>query len=252
MIDLGVEDELVNAAQSDDVRRRLSAVDGFSLMNDRRAFDSQWAALKDPVHEVRIRAASDIVDTGYSFDATSFIEQLGVGTEVHDRAIRETIVELATRDPGGVLKALHATDNIARQVLLIYGLGQSGQYDFVDDLLPFVQDGSMAVRIEAIRALSRLGHPSAGLTVVDALDDEHWEVRSQAALAVGEIGVPEAGSRLQKRLSDESWWVRYRAAEALWRIGDEGRAVLREEAKHPTQSGRIAEWLIAEKEDEAA
>jgi HEAT repeat protein len=47
-----------------------------------------------------------------------------------------------------------------------------------------------------------LGHPS-------------WVVRLQAARALGRIGTCEDLPHLTTLLGDSSWWVRYRAAQAL-------------------------------------
>ena len=56
----------------------------------------------------------------------------------------------------------------------------------------------------------------------DALDEvrrlaahEDWQVRVQAARALGRIGTREDAARLTLLLGDPQWWVRYRAAQAL-------------------------------------
>jgi HEAT repeat protein len=56
-----------------------------------------------------------------------------------------------------------------------------------------------------------------------------WQVRVQAAKALGRIGAVEDVGRLAALLSDREWWVRYRAAQALlelpW-LGDPELAAL--------------------------
>lgn len=47
------------------------------------------------------------------------------------------------------------------------------------------------------------------------LGHEDWQVRVQAARALGRIGTREDAPRLTALLGDAQWWVRYRAAQAL-------------------------------------
>jgi HEAT repeat protein len=54
--------------------------------------------------------------------------------------------------------------------------------------------------IDDVRAL--LAHPD-------------WQVRVQAARALGRIGEHADAGRLAALLADREWWVRYRAAQAL-------------------------------------
>lgn len=55
-------------------------------------------------------------------------------------------------------------------------------------------------------------------TIVDVralLDHPDWQVRVQAARALGRIGSRDDAPRLTRLLGDPQWWVRYRAAQAL-------------------------------------
>ncbi len=61
-----------------------------------------------------------------------------------------------------------------------------------------------------------------GVTLPNALDavrrllgHAHWQVRVQAARALGRIGDPTDIERLAQLLADPEWWVRYRAAQSL-------------------------------------
>ena len=47
------------------------------------------------------------------------------------------------------------------------------------------------------------------------LSHEEWQVRVQAARALGRVGERADADRLAVLLGDREWWVRYRAAEAL-------------------------------------
>jgi len=64
-------------------------------------------------------------------------------------------------------------------------------------------------------ALRIVGSPLLQEPVRALLAHEHWQVRVQAAKALGRIGDRSDTARLLALLADREWWVRYRAAQAL-------------------------------------
>ena len=58
------------------------------------------------------------------------------------------------------------------------------------------------------------------------LAHEDWQVRVQAARALGRIGTRDDAERLSALLADPQWWVRYRAAQALRELPALSRADL--------------------------
>jgi HEAT repeat protein len=73
-------------------------------------------------------------------------------------------------------------------------------------------DGSVAVVTAALRTVET---PGVLPQVRALLGHEDWQVRVQAAKALGRIGGREDVERLAVLLADREWWVRYRAAQAL-------------------------------------
>ncbi len=57
---------------------------------------------------------------------------------------------------------------------------------------------------------------------------EDWQVRVQAARALGRVGARDDAARLTQLLGDPQWWVRYRAAQALRELPLLSRADLEE------------------------
>ena len=80
------------------------------------------------------------------------------------------------------------------------------------------------------------------------LDDASPQIRLEAAKALGKIGASEYSAKMAKCLSDENWHVRYHTAQALAAIGKEGVAVLEETARQKTSSDaqRIASHVLSE------
>ena len=71
---------------------------------------------------------------------------------------------------------------------------------------------SSAVVIAALRGVRE---PAALNEVRTMLGHEDWQVRVQAARALGRVGDRGDAARLTSLLGDPQWWVRYRAAQAL-------------------------------------
>lgn len=92
-------------------------------------------------------------------------------------------------------------------------------------LLPWLQSGQTA---ELLSAALRLAAGAEVLPAVRALAAHpDWRVRVQAARALGRLGEPDDVAVLTRLLSDPQWWVRYRAAGALANLPFLSRAQLR-------------------------
>lgn len=74
--------------------------------------------------------------------------------------------------------------------------------------------GSPVVPV-AIAALRSVSTPDTLPQVRALLAHQDWQVRVQAARALGRVGERADAQRLAALLGDPQWWVRYRAAEAL-------------------------------------
>jgi HEAT repeat protein len=70
-----------------------------------------------------------------------------------------------------------------------------------------------------------------------------WHLRMEAAKALGRIGLPEDLVRLEGLLGDAQWWVRYRAAQAIVRLPFLTRAEV--ERLRDRQADRYARDVLA-------
>jgi HEAT repeat protein len=100
---------------------------------------------------------------------------------------------------------------------------------------------SVAVVTAALRVVNT---PLLQAPVRDLLAHPDWQVRVQAAKALGRIGGRADTERLVALLADREWWVRYRAAQALVELPWLGRAEL--EALHASLEDRFAADMLAQ------
>ncbi|MFP5393098.1 MAG: HEAT repeat domain-containing protein, partial [Gammaproteobacteria bacterium] len=77
-------------------------------------------------------------------------------------------------------------------------------------------DAGAAVHAEVrIAALRCVNDPALRAQVLGLLHHPDWRVRMQAAKALGRVGRPGDEEALAALLSDPEWWVRYRSAQVL-------------------------------------
>ncbi|WP_305823034.1 HEAT repeat domain-containing protein [Massilia brevitalea] len=76
------------------------------------------------------------------------------------------------------------------------------------------------------------------------LAHEDWQVRVQAARALGRVGERSDAARLAALLGDAQWWVRYRAAQALLELPALSRADL--EALRASLTDRFAADMLGQ------
>ena len=124
-------------------------------------------------------------------------------------------------------------------------LGKIGDARAIDPLIKALDDSDNGVRSSAACALNKIG-PSVLESLIKALDNSDCWVRSRTVRALGKIGDARAVELLIKALHDPEYIVRGDAAEALGKIGDERAVEPLIKALHDSNAdvrARVAEAL---------
>lgn len=206
------------------------------------------AALGDRNPGVRSAAAIELTALGAAPPLVTLAEAMRIGIDATSEDLRRIFRRVVAGEPRSAIALIEdewTTD--ALNILLLDGLGFAGLFEALPAISTMLQNGTPAVRVEALRALANLGHPSAAEVAIDALADPDWRVRAQAANCVRRIGAEEAATALEPLLDDEQWWVRFRAAEALATFGADGCARLARLATHGDRAGQVAQLVLAER-----
>jgi len=103
----------------------------------------------------------------------------------------------------------------------IRSLSKSGGESSASALIESLSDSEASVRREAAKVLGVIKVPKATPALIAALNDSDSNVRMYAAYALGEIKAADAVERLLAALNDSEWCVRDQAAWALREIGSE-------------------------------
>jgi hypothetical protein len=101
-----------------------------------------------------------------------------------------------------------------------YGLGEIGNSQAVEALITALNHLDSDVRDQAVYALGKIGNPQAVEALIPALNDSDSGVRRWAAYALGEIGNSQAEEALITALNHSDSDVRRWAAYALGKIGN--------------------------------
>jgi HEAT repeat protein len=126
-----------------------------------------------------------------------------------------------------LIESLKDQDVEIRKNAIIY-LGEFADIESLEPLSEMLDDDSMDIRNEVIKALKKLGNP-AQKSLIKALADKKDNVRQLAAYALKDIGDEEALEAIRQAKADKSWWVRGAAKgaekEILKRLKKESQAI---------------------------
>ena len=85
-------------------------------------------------------------------------------------------------------------------------------------LREMLDDGDVAVRVSALKALAEVEDSESALFAAELLDDENAEVRRQAIRTLTELGAKESAAEIASFIDDEDDEVRRQAADAMGKL----------------------------------
>lgn len=227
---------------------RYAAAIGLQYFNDANTRKALLEALDDRSGEVALAAAHSLEAMAALPPVDELLQKLAQRGLLRAAACRTLFHRIALQAPQRLLEAERRFPAHAGiRALLAEGMGHASNYSVLPCLMQLANDPDHAVRIEALRSLTRLEHPSAAATILQALQDTHWDVRSAAVVAAGELGLTEALPQLEQLLEADNWILRFNTALALYQLGVAGRRVLLRRTRTPDVAGRTANLVLSEK-----
>lgn len=246
----GAIGEAVRLLRKGNEAERIHAAEMLAALGGQEAETILSQALgRDRSTEVRIAIAISLCRFGKLPPLAEALKQIGASGLRSGRLVELFRKLPAERAPELMEVAGQSSEGAFVRAAAIEALGQSDGFQLLDFLLPFGDDPVPEVSAAAIRAVGRVGHPTAG-PVVERAMARHGEqsfVRAEAAEAAGRIGLPEFVEPLAGLLDDEAWPVRYAAAKALRLIVPEGEETLRKVAtSEASRRQRTASLVLSE------
>ncbi|MEH2054890.1 MAG: HEAT repeat domain-containing protein [Nostoc sp.] len=184
------------------------------------------AALKDPIPEVRAKAAEHLGE--YQLDNPK--------TQIknYDELVKQFVKQLHDKDSAvsrqtaaQALGQMQAKEQAPQVVLLLkdsdpdvrnaaaQALGQMQAKEVVPQIVLLLKDSDPDVRNAAIQALGQMQAKEVVPQIVLLLKDSDLNVRGAAIQALGQMQAKEVVPQIVLLLKDSSWYVREAAAQAL-------------------------------------
>ncbi|MCT2558431.1 HEAT repeat domain-containing protein [Tsuneonella sp. YG55] len=242
----GAGKELARRLRSRASQDRLIAAEALAMFPQYEGTVSK-VALGDKNADVRLGAALALAHEGRAPPVGELVRRLGIGSTERSLLVVSLMRDLARSDPHAVAALLYDFEiPDAAKLAATDALADSAAVDHAP-LIAWMAEASEEegdLRPRILRALGKVGHPSAHEAILAGLDSESWPVRTTAAEAAGRAALVTAVPRLSELLDDGQWWVRFRAGEALMRLGSAGRAALRKAASDGRPAARAAATTI--------
>lgn len=202
---------------------RRAAVEVLNAIGDTGSIKDLFIAIKDSDWWVRSRAADALGNIGGPRVVDAVVELL----KDEDEFIRRSAIEIinATKDErsfDGLINALEDNDWWVRE-RAIDGLAELGNKKAVPVLIKMLEkekpESNTALQVVTIRALDRLGSPSALEVLLLRLEKGADAVKKEAILALGNLTDEAQAQRIiqaiGKHSADSDLEVRQAAAEAM-------------------------------------
>lgn len=172
--------------------------------------------------KTRLDAAMILGEWGNDWAVTPLIDALQHEDENFRRESARALKEIGNkRAVEPLIDVLMNDESLEVRAEAAYALGYFEETnDFIELLLPSLEDPHYLIRQNIAFALGKLDRKKSVSPLIDVLEkDENANVREMAAWALGELNNKRALDALISALDDESEGVRRNAAYALGRLG---------------------------------
>ena len=221
------QNELSNLS-SKKVELRVHAVTYLPfIVTEGLLYEGLMTALEDETLDVRLAAAKSLARLKFINSVGPILNHLALPATWPIHRISEILNEMGA----GVIDPLIAYLNKpqisdASIMVAMSVLGTQKAQTATNAIVQYINHPDKEVRVQAIKALGRIGNIDNTPDLAQGLRDDSWEVRSASATALGLLKNPSTVSELGKSLCDPEWWVRYNSGLALVNMGEEGVAIL--------------------------
>lgn len=130
----------------------------------------------------------------------------------------------------------------------IMALGHGRVLDAVAPLMALCRQDNVTndIKAEAMNALGHIGDQRAETVILAGLDDAEMLIRVNAVRAASRLKCHSFVPKLAFLLDDPAWWVRFRAAQALGKIEGVGGVILKEALQGQGRRAKLVQDVMDE------
>ncbi|HEY6277516.1 MAG TPA: HEAT repeat domain-containing protein [Streptosporangiaceae bacterium] len=224
----GTAGRVLRASRHPGPNRRANAASRLGLIASAEAGQRlDQMATGDHSARVRIVAARGLGKTGTGHAASTLLSLLGPDGKVPEGVVASALLELGPEAVPALRAEVRPGRDAHRRALAADLLGLLDVMPAWEDLVGCLAENDLGLRLNAARALGRLGVPQAAAALSHCLAaGQNLELRAVAARSLGLIGSQDSTGPLAACLDDPDYWVAHNAAAALAALGQGGQQVL--------------------------
>jgi HEAT repeat protein len=223
--DLGFVRDRIRQLRNPRWWRRAEAAEKLATMKSPKAAPEVIALMRDPMPEVRMRAARALGQIETRTSIKPLIDALMDPNRWSALRIADILARMGPEAADELVESF-TTLPLKARVAAVDCLGRAKSHRAAPLLLKLLSDPDRDIRARAAHSLGLIGDPNFTPDLLRSVKDAAWPVRAMAAKALGRLGRMEAVGPLTEALKDKEWWVRINAAEGLRSMGDRGIAAL--------------------------
>lgn len=209
----GIHALAARLARRRSVKSLILAVQTFGNLGDKKYYDEIRALIDHPNAAVSVTAAHALVQIDPDCAINVFVPLIEKRRDWPRNRVSIILSRAGSERIGEPMyRVIRSADSNGKAYLLKFGhlVESEVMYALIDELLRESDDR------EVLAAALKLVRGYRGVPRLAALvKHDEWYVRLQAAKAIGRVGQKEHLSLLTYLLGDREWWVRYRAAQAI-------------------------------------
>ena len=195
---------LIELTDDSDGLIRMAAIRALVRINDPRALDTYIRLTQDSRQDIQEKAIEGIINIyiveegGFITALTKVVETVNPFSDDYNPLIVEPYVAVSqdAKDALAELLSWHVS-GIRKDAAIALGILRAhSALSAIQDAV--ARESSDSVKVELIRALYKIGEPSAGQAIIPLILDPDKKVHDEAIFALGRLQVAEAAPQLKQ------------------------------------------------------
>lgn len=209
----GIHALAARLARKRGVKPRILAAQTFGNLGDKKYYDDMRELIDHPNAAVSVTAAHALVQIDPDRAVNVFVPMIEKRRDWPLNRVSIILSRAGSERIGEPMyRVTRSADSNGKAYLLKFGhlVESEVMYALIEELLRESDDNAvLAAALKLVRGYRGVPRLAA------LIKHDEWYVRLQAAKAIGRVGREEHLSLLEILLGDREWWVRYRAAQAI-------------------------------------